>query len=523
MEENEQPDDFDDFFDTPARPADNSAPPVVKSDRNRDSKSTKDSKVTTDQSAKKHNRNNSASSSVDKSSVSSEHDDSDDYSSDSVTDSDSDTDSRSRKRKNERSRSRSASSRSGGSVSSESSYSSGSRESQSRSSRKNGRRSRSRSESTDSSTSRTATPDSTAQKRKTQAKNKRRDSYSSVTSSSTYLGGKERRKRTPSPVPASRRQAWSTAESSASRRQDRPKTAKRRSSDDKPARQAESHRRERNGKSYADTDSDMTDVSPIASPRNGSVNGHRKEMSDKGFSSKPPVFQAMPLGVEDSGNPNSQEPGNNAIDLNILMKAVSELEKQKRVKSNTRRVMFEPLRARPMEKSNFTFSNDDTHRIEQENKRLLRQIMRQVHSTGEKRHPAKDLKVQQSTLTPSAINRRREQQRIENENLAFLKRLQKVKPSRGLSRSEQLTAYNSTVLHGIPIATLHPTGSGPRSGRQSSASSIAGSLGRTRSMTSIHSTATASSFTSRQSSRAGSRPTSAKKSGRERPPWNDRW
>ncbi|KAL8559570.1 hypothetical protein ACOMHN_018733 [Nucella lapillus] len=109
---------------------------------------------------------------------------------------------------------------------------------------------------------------------------------------------------------------------------------------------------------------------------------------------------------------------------------------------------------------------------------------------------------------------------------SFLRRLQKVRPSRGLSRNEQLDSYNTTVLHGIPMATLHPPGSGGlASGRQSSAGSIAGSLGQTRSMTSIHSAATASSFgtASRQSSRAGSRPTSAKKSYRERPAWNDRW
>lgn len=109
---------------------------------------------------------------------------------------------------------------------------------------------------------------------------------------------------------------------------------------------------------------------------------------------------------------------------------------------------------------------------------------------------------------------------------AFLKRLQNIRPSKGISRNEQLSAYNSTVLHGIPIATLHPTTKSRRSGRESSASSIVSSLGRTRSLTSIHSAATASSFgttASRQSSRAGSRPSSAKKSVREKPPWNDRW
>lgn len=274
----------------------------------------------------------------------------------------------------------------------------------------------------------------------------------------------------------------------------------------------------------------MTDVSPISSPRNGHVNGHKRGSTSSGarHNGSQQRFAAMPLEEEtqrkvlDGGD-------SNALDLNILMKAVSELEKQNRVKANTRRVMFEPTRPRKMEKSNYTFSNNDAHRIETENKRLLREIVRQMH-TNERKQTAKvpTLKVHQTTLTASAVNRRREQKRIENENLAFLRRLQKIKPTKGLARRDQLHSYDSTVLHGVPIATLHPAPSraGSRSGRGSSASSVAGSLGgRTRSMSSIHSSVTASSVgtASRISSRASSRPSSAKKNVTERPPWNDRW
>ncbi|KAK7096999.1 hypothetical protein V1264_004041 [Littorina saxatilis] len=382
-------------------------------------------------------------------------------------------------------------------------------------------RKNSRSSSSSRSRSRSPTPDSSVRERK--GKGRRRSSYSSVTSSSTDSES-EGRSPTPTPRPkeAARRTAWDTGAKPINSRQDRPKTAKGRSISDKLSGGNASRKHgQKENNSPMDSDSDMTDVSPILSPRNGSVHGRSKK------SGQPAVYQAMPMA--DSGRHIHDGGDSQALDLSILMKAVSELEKEKRVKSNTRRVMFEPLRARPMDKSNYTFNDTDTYRIEQENKRLLQKIMRQVHEGEERRPKAADIKVKQSTITASAVNRRKEQKRIESDNLSFLRRLQKIRPSRGISRNEQLTAYNSTVLHGIPISTLHPMKTGSGSGRSSRASSMAGSLGRTRSMTSIHSAATTSSFgasttASHQSSRASSRPTSAKKSSRtERPPWDERW
>ncbi|KAM6941753.1 cilia- and flagella-associated protein 97 [Lycodopsis pacificus] len=50
-------------------------------------------------------------------------------------------------------------------------------------------------------------------------------------------------------------------------------------------------------------------------------------------------------------------------------------------------------------------------------------------------------KLPQIHLFHSAVNRQREQRRIEKENLALLKRLESVKPTPGLIRSEQLKDY----------------------------------------------------------------------------------
>lgn len=103
-----------------------------------------------------------------------------------------------------------------------------------------------------------------------------------------------------------------------------------------------------------------------------------------------------------------------------------------------------------------------------------------------------------------------------------MRRLQKVKPSRGISREEQLNSYKSTLLHGVPIAALHPE---PCSGKRSRLSSHSGSIsGRSYSMNSLRGTASECSIStavSCQSSHAGSRPSSGKLS--ERPPWNSKW
>jgi hypothetical protein len=164
----------------------------------------------------------------------------------------------------------------------------------------------------------------------------------------------------------------------------------------------------------------MTDVSPIMSPRGGSMNGHSKAAGDR-FVALPNKFQAMPLHEEDPRRSHLFDGGDSqALDLDILMKAVSELEKQKRMQANTRRVMFEPPRAKQREKNNYTFSEDDTRKIDNENKRLLQKIMRQMHPPEEKRARVSDVRVKQAVLTPSAINRRKQQQRIENDNLVSL-------------------------------------------------------------------------------------------------------
>ncbi|XP_068583161.1 cilia- and flagella-associated protein 97-like isoform X2 [Cebidichthys violaceus] len=103
----------------------------------------------------------------------------------------------------------------------------------------------------------------------------------------------------------------------------------------------------------------------------------------------------------------------------------------------------------PRNRKNYSFTNDEVRRIDRENQRLLRELSRQSpgprpgSTAMKKTHMAS--KLPQIRFSHSALNRQREQQRIERENLAFLKRLESVKPTPGLKRSEQLKDYQRNI------------------------------------------------------------------------------
>ncbi|XP_031132680.1 cilia- and flagella-associated protein 97 isoform X1 [Sander lucioperca] len=100
-------------------------------------------------------------------------------------------------------------------------------------------------------------------------------------------------------------------------------------------------------------------------------------------------------------------------------------------------------------RKNYSFTNAEVRRIDRENQRLLRELSR--HSPGPR--PGSTARKTSyvahkspfSRLSHSALNRQREQQRIERENLALLKRLESVKPTPGLKRSEQLEDYQRHI------------------------------------------------------------------------------
>ncbi|XP_077158361.1 cilia- and flagella-associated protein 97 [Paroedura picta] len=171
-----------------------------------------------------------------------------------------------------------------------------------------------------------------------------------------------------------------------------------------------------------------------------------------------------------------------AMDLNHLLKAFLQLEKKEQQKLVLDQPAIGP-------RKNYSFTNDEVRQIDQENQRLLKELTK--HS-GKPRSKSASLKKPSGPapkLYHSAINRQKEQQRIDRENLAFLKRLEAVKPTVGMKRSEQLMDYQRQMSY------LNAAPPAPRRGK-SALSHHSPSRGASR--TSSHS---ASSTASRRSER----------------------
>ncbi|KAL4640543.1 cilia- and flagella-associated protein 97 [Arapaima gigas] len=125
-------------------------------------------------------------------------------------------------------------------------------------------------------------------------------------------------------------------------------------------------------------------------------------------------------------------------------------------------------------RKNYSFSNEEVRRIDRENQRLLRELSRptprpkSVCGSGSGSVSSSSLRKPGSPpvrLYHSALNRQREQQRIERENLAFLKRLESVKPTAGMRRTEQLADYQrqARYLGALPPSTVMDKSSSSRS------------------------------------------------------------
>ncbi|WAQ99957.1 CFA97-like protein [Mya arenaria] len=240
-------------------------------------------------------------------------------------------------------------------------------------------------------------------------------------------------------------------------RNDRVKSAKSRNG--RTASDKTHKHRLRSASSSYSNNSDITDVSPLESPENTprrkkniqqtSENGHFEKVQYRDAS---PLNESADIKLE-----------NEQIDLSILMKCMADIdrEKQQRIKTNSRRVMFAPP-TNEKQKGNFSFSVNRANIIEKENQRLLNKIMTQMKSSGpvkktttiSSKGPRKATEPVIQRLTPSAVNRMREQRRIEAENMHILNRLHSVKPTQGMSRQDQIGQFERQMSYGIPSGTM---------------------------------------------------------------------
>ncbi|XP_004428799.1 PREDICTED: cilia- and flagella-associated protein 97 isoform X2 [Ceratotherium simum simum] len=157
-----------------------------------------------------------------------------------------------------------------------------------------------------------------------------------------------------------------------------------------------------------------------------------KEKHEPNLTSKSSVLES------DLDHRYKQKVLHDTMDLNHLLKAFLQLEKKGPQKQH-----FDQPSVAP--RKNYSFTREEVRQIDRENQRLLKELSRQAEKPGSKSmiprrsigHPPK--------LYHSALNRQREQQRIERENLALLKRLEAVKPTVGMKRSEQLMDYHRNM------------------------------------------------------------------------------
>ncbi|MBN3281963.1 CFA97 protein, partial [Polyodon spathula] len=108
------------------------------------------------------------------------------------------------------------------------------------------------------------------------------------------------------------------------------------------------------------------------------------------------------------GSRHDQKLLSDAMDLNQLLKACMHLES----KTQTNLVIDCPGRK---SRKNFSFSNEEVRRVDRENQRLLRELSRQAPKPMSK-SPKKPANPP-ARLYHSALNRQREQQKIERENM----------------------------------------------------------------------------------------------------------
>ncbi|XP_051646408.1 cilia- and flagella-associated protein 97 isoform X3 [Manacus candei] len=183
-------------------------------------------------------------------------------------------------------------------------------------------------------------------------------------------------------------------------------------------------------------DASSLSVSPVA--ENAGASG-ATPAANKGTQEKAPA--GIPKIVKEDSEFDrrySRKVLHDAMDLNQLLKAFLQLEKKEQ-----KLTIDQPPKGI---RKNYSFTNEEVRQIDRENQRLLKELSRQS-AKPRRSTTLKKTSVPSPRLYHSALNRQKEQQRIERENLAFLKRLEAVKPTVGMRRSEQLRDYHRQMSY----------------------------------------------------------------------------
>lgn len=258
------------------------------------------------------------------------------------------------------------------------------------------------------------------------------------------------------------------------------------------------------------TDSDVTEVSPLNSPKRPPAAAGSAKKSRR--VSDPPMSNTTERQDNKSGHVDIDRilrANKDTMDFRVLLQAVLDIENEgpitrgRHQPKQTNSPFPEGDFTRP--RKNYSFNNDRVSTIDRENQRLLEKIIRRAKEAKRAKEEMRTTTKRKSSAsapspprrpTSSAINRSREQQKIEAENLAMLKRLQGTRPSKELQREVLIGEYKKHLVFSgaIPLSSLkgneswsRPTSATPSAlnvGRRSRPSSATQSAKRAAAMSS---------------------------------------
>ncbi|XP_027874504.1 cilia- and flagella-associated protein 97 [Xiphophorus couchianus] len=179
-----------------------------------------------------------------------------------------------------------------------------------------------------------------------------------------------------------------------------------------------------------ESDGSVTDVSPLSSPDSGSLQSLSSEAEKEGHEA-----QQEPKTLPSGAFSNVHQAVDSNPDLNECSSGLESHLEQKMVLQISGGIV----------RKNFSFSNSEVRRIDIENKRLLQALSNiSSGSRAEKLSKKSTCPPKGSSVTfyaHNAQNRDRQQRRIQQENLVFLKKLQSTKATPGMRRVDQLADH----------------------------------------------------------------------------------
>lgn len=210
----------------------------------------------------------------------------------------------------------------------------------------------------------------------------------------------------------------------------------------------------------AESEDTVTDVTPLSTP-----NVSPAQSIDVVLPSEPLAADALKIVVNEEGSDDQGSISSEGENEPALLKIEKQLD----------RMLVSSPGSVGSSRKNYSFNNEEVRRIDRENQRLLRELSRSsarsrsgsstFSSTSSRKNNAPSIR-----LYHSAMNRQKEQERIQKENLSFLRRLESVKATPGLTRDEQLADYQRQCrylgTHAPAIPPLTPKSS-KTSGRSS--------------------------------------------------------